>query len=236
MAYRLYDEENGLIIISRDVDFLESDKVNYNNLFFVNDMEEPEDKIICPTTYEEAINSPHADKWIEAMISEYGYLMENETWELEEAPSGRKLIKNKWVYTLKRDDAGNIIKYKARLVAKGFSQQSGIDYDETFSPVVRYSSMRLLLALDANYELNVRQLDAVTAFSNGKLDEEIWMEQPEGFEKDGNKSCKLTKAIYGLKQASRVWNDPINDVLLNMGLNRSKMDQCIYHDTSDEGI
>lgn len=236
-AYRLYNIRNDLIVISRDVDFMEEERIEENNLMLINDNSEVGgEDIICPSTYEEAIKDKNAEKWINAMKNEYNSLIENKTWEIKDPPEERKLIKNKWIFTVKRDEKGKILKYKARLVAKGFSQKDGIDYDETFSPVVRYGSIRLLLAIAAGYNLNIRQLDAVTAFLNGKLEEDIWMEQPKGFE-DGEKgACKLIKAIYGLKQASRVWNNTINSVLINIGLSKSIMDQCIYYKQEEENM
>lgn len=233
-GYRLYDPESEKIIISRDVVFIEDQKVlnveEEMNLLIKDqvNIEEKVEEVKHPNSYTEAMSCEKASEWKEAMNSEYKSLIENETWVLNDAPKDRKIVKCKWVFTTKRDVNGKILKYKARLVAKGYSQEEGIDYNETFSPVVRYSSIRLLLSLAAKMNLNIRQMDAVTAFLNGILSEEIWMEQPEGYSDQSNKCCKLLRAIYGLKQASRVWNLTINDVLLSLGLKRSIEDQCIY--------
>lgn len=189
-----------------------------------------------PQTLKQAMVSPEAEEWKGAMANEHQSLMENRTWVLEELPKGKKAIKSKWVFTTKRDIDGNILRYKARLVAKGYSQVEGIDYKETFAPVVRYTSIRILLSIAANMNLSIRQMDAVTAYLNGTLDEEIYMIQPEGYDDGTGRCCKLVKSIYGLKQAGRVWNETLNRVLENFGLKRSKMDQCIYYSVGDRGI
>jgi len=119
-------------------------------------------------------------------------------------PAGRKAIKCKWVFKTKLDADGHIERYKARIVAKGCSQQPGIDYEEK-APVVRYTSIRLLLALGAKYNLDVDQMDVTTAFLHPDLDEEIDMVLPDGYKLNGE-VCRLTKSIYGLKHASRAWN------------------------------
>lgn len=121
-------------------------------------------------------------------------------------------------------------------MAKGFLQIKGIDYTETFSPVVKYTSIRMLLAIAAHANLRVTQLDAVTAFLNGQLNEEIYMQKPVHFEDGSTKYCKLHKSIYGLKQASRVWNIISDQVLINFGLQKSTTDQCIYFSLQDEYI
>lgn len=114
-------------------------------------------------------------------------------------------------------------------MVKGCSQRYGIDYEEVYAPVVRYSTIRYLMALAVEHDLEIEQMDAVTAFLQGKLkDEEIYMDQPEGFIKDPSKVCKLKKALYGLKQSSRIWNLQLDEALREFGLQRSEIDPCLY--------
>ena len=148
-----------------------------------------------PTTMQEARSSDHAAEWKVATDSEYNSLIENKTWELVELPQGRKAVGCKWVFKLKHAGDDTVERFKARLVAKGYAQKCGIDYDETFSPVVRFSSIRFLLAFAVQNDLLIHQMDVETAFLNGKLDEEIYMQQPEGYVKPGEEHlvCKLEK-------------------------------------------
>lgn len=188
-----------------------------------------------PKTYQQARTGSEKKQWENAMISEYDSLLANNTWQLCDLPAGRKAIDCKWVYKVKRNATGAIERYKARLVIKGYSQVKGIDYDETYSPVARYASIRLLLAMSAKFNLIIQQMDAVTAFLQGELTEEIYMRQPEGFDDDSGKVCRLKRALYGLKQSSRVWNDKLNDVLVKkLRFERSSIDQCIYFKNSDQ--
>lgn len=182
-----------------------------------------------PTTVNEALNAKDSEKWKEAMGEEMHSHEENNTWSLTELPTDRKAIKAKWVYKSKRDQSGAIIRYKARLVAKGCAQKYGIDYDETYSPVVRHTSIRFLFALAVKKELRVHQMDAVTAFLQGELTESIYMEQPESYSDGTKRVCKLNKAIYGLKQAGRQWNLKLDAALLDFGLGKSKLDPCVYY-------
>lgn len=182
-----------------------------------------------PVTYKEVLTRPDKDLWIKAMKEEFESLMENNTWNLCDMPKDRKPIKNKWVFKTKKDENGQIIRYKARLVIKGCSQKHGIDYDEIFSPVVRYSSIRYLMALSVKYNFEIDQMDAVTAFLQGELsDETIFMLQPEGFNDNSNKVCRLNRALYGLKQSSRVWNKKLDTALKKFGFTQSKHDPCVY--------
>ena len=138
------------------------------------------------------------------MHEEMDSLHNNNTYELVELPKGKKALRNKWVFKLKKDGE-KLVKYKARLVVKGFNQKQGIDFDEIFSPVVKMSSIRVILGLTASLDLVLEQMDVKTAFLHGDLEEEIYMVQPEGFEAKGkeHKVCRLKKSLYGLKQAPR---------------------------------
>ncbi len=183
-----------------------------------------------PDTYSEAVESADSQKWKEAMKSEYDSLIRNETWKLVSLPKDRKAIGNKWVYKIKRNADGSVERYKARLVCKGFSQKEGIDYTETFSPVARYTSVRTVLAVTNQLGLHIHQMDVKTAFLNGKLEEELYMVQPEGFVEEGKEHlvCKLERSLYGLKQASRCWNVTIDQFLKKAGFQQGNADPCVY--------
>lgn len=185
-----------------------------------------------PLTVNEAVLSRDAHKWKAAMKDEMNSLDENNTFDLVDLPIGRKPVKTKWIFKIKRDGAGNVVRHKARLVAKGCSQKFGIDYVETYSPVVRYASLRFLIALAVKNGLHIDQMDAVTAFMQGDLMEEIYIEQPEGFEDGSTKVCKLNRAINGLKQSGRVWNIKLVKALKSFGLNQSKLDPCVFYKKS----
>eukprot|EP00253_Pinus_taeda_P004324 PITA_04324 len=138
------------------------------------------------------------------MNEEYHSLLANDTWDLVPLPKGRKLVRCKWVYRTKYGPDGKVDKHKARLVAKGFPQVEGIDYTETFSPVAKMNSIRLVLSLAASLKWEVHQMDVKSAFLHGDLHEEIYMEQPIGFiQTDSSLVCRLKKSLYGLKQAPR---------------------------------
>ena len=135
-------------------------------------------------------------------------MLENETWESVELPAGRTPISCKWVFKVKHDETGKVYRFKGRLVAKDFLHKYGIGYGETFSPVVRFLSIRTLLAFGVSRQMLVHQMDVVTGFLHGTLNEEIYMQQPEGYVEPGKKElmCHLKKSLYGLKQSPRCWN------------------------------
>eukprot|EP00253_Pinus_taeda_P032276 PITA_32276 len=157
-------------------------------------------------------------------------LSKNGTWDLVELPKDRKTVGCKWVFKLKRGVDDTEDRYKVRLVAKGFSQKAGIDFHEIFSPVVKIVSIRIVLALVALLDLELHQLDVKTAFLHGDLDEEIYMEQPEGFVQHRNKKfvCRLKKSLYGLKQSPRQWYKKFDSFTLSQNYIRSEYDHCVY--------
>ena len=179
-----------------------------------------------PETFSQAISCNESELWYNAMKDELDSMKSNEVWDLVELPKGVQAIGCKWVYKTKRDSLGNIERYKARLVAKGFTQKEGIDYTETFSPVSKKDSLRIILALVAHLDLELQQMDVKTAFLNGDLEEEVYMKQPKGFSsREGEHLvCKLKKSIYGLKQASRQWYYKFHEVITSFGFIENPMD------------
>lgn len=181
-----------------------------------------------PNSIEEALASKEKCKWQEAINSEFSSIEENLTWIVVEKPEKCNLIKTKWVFKKKKEH-DDTIRYKARLVVKGYTQRKGIDYEETFSPVVRYTSIRYLMALAARYNLKIEQMDAVTAFLQGDLVENVYVEPPSVVKVPEGHVLKLKKVLYGLKQASHVWNKKLNEALQKYGMKRSELDPCIYY-------
>ena len=162
------------------------------------------------------------------MQEEYNSLLESDTWIITKRPENHNVISSKWVFAIKQGPNGEIDRFKARLVARGFTQVEGVDYFETYSPVAKMSTIRIVLSLATAKGMVIKQLDVKTAFLNGPLDEEIFMEQPMGFECDENSVCKLKKSIYGYKQASRQWNLVLNEFLLKIGFKQIESDKCVY--------
>lgn len=180
-----------------------------------------------PVTYEQAISCIDKEKWLEAMREELDSIEKNETWILTDLPAGRQAIGCKWVFKLKHDELGRVSKFKARLVAQGFSQKYGVDFDEVFAPVASSTTFRMLLSVAGARGYFVRHFDVKTAFLNGVLDEDIYMKQPPGYAK-GDKVYKLSKSLYGLKQAARVWNLALHGALIKRGSVQSQEDKCLY--------
>ena len=190
-------------------------------------------KVEGPTSFTEATEEK---EWQNAMKQEFDTIEKNDTWTLTDLPPGHKPIGLKWVFKLKKDPEGNIVKHKARLVAKGYVQRKGIDYDEVFAPVARLDTVRLLLALSAKEGWEVHHLDVKSAFLNGELQEEVYVTQPEGFVKEGeeHKVYRLIKALYGLRQAPRAWNARLDKCLKELGFKRCLHEQAVYT-KSDKG-
>lgn len=180
-----------------------------------------------PSTLEKAKQGNDWKLWKIAIESEYNSLLKNNTWTLCDLPTNRKEIQCKWVFKVKRNFDGTVDKYKARLCAKGFSQKKGFDYNETYAPVAKITTFRVLMAVACHENLFVHQIYVNCAFLNGFLDEEIYMAQPEGYE-IGSKVCKLNKSLYGLKQSPRMWNQRFDNYVLKLKFNRCESDSCLY--------
>jgi hypothetical protein len=172
------------------------------------------------------------------MQQEIDSLNEHDVYELVELPNERKAVGCKWVFKVKRNADGSVERYKARLVAQGFSQKYGEDYDETFSPVVRFESIRTVIALSVQRGLILHQMDVTAAFLNGDLEEDVYMKQPQAFEvaRKENRVFKLRKSLYGLKQSSRCWNSVLDEHLKSLGFSQSPGDPCIYVKETDNDI
>ena len=177
-------------------------------------------------------------KWFAAMKEELDALRKNKTWELTSLPRGKNAVSCKWVYTVKQSPEGKIERYKARLVARGYSQTYGIDYDETFAPVAKMNTVRVLISCAANFGWPLHQLDVKNAFLHGDLQEEVYMEIPPGLasaETEG-KVCRLKKALYGLKQSPRAWFDRFRRAVCEMGYRQCNGDHTVFYRHSTEKI
>jgi hypothetical protein len=183
-----------------------------------------------PSSYKEAMKDENSSKRFDAMKDEIKSMDINKVWDLVESPNRVKTVGCKWIYKTKCDSKGNIERYKVRLVAKSFTQREGIDYNEIFSPVSTKDSFRIIMALTTYYDLELNHMDVKTAFSNGDLEENMYMTQPKGFVVEGKKhlGCKLKKSIYDLKQTSRQWYLKFDEVIRRFGFKENMVDICIY--------
>jgi hypothetical protein len=164
------------------------------------------------------------------MTEEYQSIMKNEVWEIVSRPKSKDVVSSKWLFKIKRTADGSIEKYKARFVARAFSQKEGIDYEETFAPVARYNSSRTIIALAAKMKWKLHQMDVKTTFLNVVIEEEVYIEQPQGFEVENKKShvYRLKKSLYGLKQAPRAWYGRMDSFLTRLGFTKSIVDSNLY--------
>lgn len=183
-----------------------------------------------PQNYKEATEGPKAPKWGEAMKEEINRLKELDIWTLCDRPQGKTVIGSTWKYKIKTNADGEIVKHKARLVAQGFAQKYGLDYHETYSPVVKRKTIRLMLALGVEKGWSCEHVDVISAYINSDIKEEVYIEQPEGFA-EGNKKkkvCRLKKCLYGLKQSGMEWYNKIRSILTNMDFKPTYADPCLF--------
>ncbi|CAN1338667.1 Retrovirus-related Pol polyprotein from transposon TNT 1-94 [Linum perenne] len=194
------------------------------------------DKEKIPSNVREALINP---KWKMAVMDEIKALEKNKTWKIVELPGGKKTVDCKWIFTIKYNSDGSIERYKARLVARGFTQSYGIDYQETFAPVAKLNTVRVLLSLAVNEDWPLFQMDVKNAFLNGDLAEEVYMTIPEGVNHGGkgglNPVCKLEKALYGLKQSPRAWFEKFANTVKSEGYYQCQTDHTMFVRHRDRG-
>lgn len=198
--------------------------VNTAMAFITADLKEP-------ASYEEAVTCGNRENWQIAIDEELEAHRKNVTWSIVERPRDKKLLSVKWIFKVKCHPSGTIERYKARLVVRGFEQQAGRDYFETFAPVARYESMRIMVALAAHYNLQITQFDVKTAFLYGDIDEVVYIQAPQGIKLKPNQALRLNKGLYGLKQAPRLWNNKFNKVVQSQGFQPTLSDPCLFYHT-----
>jgi hypothetical protein len=181
-----------------------------------------------PTTFEEVVQKK---QWKEAMTEEHQPIMKNDVWEIVPRPKEKSVVTSKWVYKIKHAADGSVDKYKARFVARGFSQEEGEDYDETFAPVARYTSIRAIMSLASSMGWSLHQMDVKTTFLNVAIEEEVYIEQRQGFEVHSRDThvCTPKKALYRLKQAPRAWYARIDNYLMRLGFSKNHVDPNLYY-------
>ncbi|RVX04964.1 Retrovirus-related Pol polyprotein from transposon TNT 1-94 [Vitis vinifera] len=210
--------------------FISYDKLSPTFRAFTSSITE----IQVPQNIQKAFKYP---KWKAAVDEEVRALEKNGTWEITDLPRGKKPVGCKWIFTVKYKADGNVDRYKARLVAKGFTQSYGIDYQETFAPVAKLNTVRVLLSLAANLDWSLHQLDVKNVFLNGDLEEEVYMDIPAGLETTSNfnKVCRLRKSLYGLKQSPRAWFERFTKVVKGYGFVQCQSDHTLFVKHFPEG-
>lgn len=180
-----------------------------------------------PNDIYEALTDP---EWTRAIQEEMNALLKYNTWVLSPLPEGKKIVGCKWVFSIKHKADGTVERYKARLVAKGYTQTYGVDYQETFSPVAKLNTVRVLLSVAVNLDWPLYQLDVRNAFLHGNLEEEVYMDIPPGYTESSksNMVCKLQKALYGLKQSPRAWFGRFNQAMKKYGFSQSNSDHTLF--------
>ena len=174
-----------------------------------------------PSTFEEALNSKESHEWQIAMNKEISSLVKNATWEIVDRPIDKEIIDVKWVYKRKNDNT-----YKARLVVRGFQQKEYVE--NVYSPVGKMQTLKILLSYSCKNKLFIEQMDVETAFLNGDVKSEVYVNVPKGYEVEKNKVCKLRKALYGLRESPRAWYECFNEYVKRLNFERSKYDYCLY--------
>nr|GEY70453.1 retrotransposon protein, putative, Ty1-copia subclass [Tanacetum cinerariifolium] len=263
MGYSFYYPPENKVLVARNAEFLKNSLINQEASGSLEDLEiiqeedtypsidtslnheeddleidEPQRDLGEPANYKAALLDPESEKWLNAMNVKIQSMKYNEVWVLVKLPPNGKTVGSNWLFKKKTDMDGNVHIYKARLVAKGYTHTSGIDYEETFSSVADIRAIMILIAIAAYYDYEIWKIYVKTAFLNGYLNEEVYMEQPEGFvnPKYPNRVCKLKRSIYGLKQASRQWNKRFDDEIKKFGFTQNRDEPCVYIKASGSNI
>lgn len=187
-----------------------------------------------PKTFSNVSGNQEEAEWRSAIDEEIRSLMKNHTWDVVDYPVGAKVLDSRWIFKKKLNGPSCI--HKARLVAKGYMQKEGVDFTETYAPVARLQTIRILLALGNKFDLDIEHMDVKTAFLNGDLEEEVYMKSPQGITIPNGKVLKLRKSLYGLKQAPRCWNLKFHEVMIKLGFKRSDSEPCLYIKSTDRTI
>jgi transposase InsO family protein len=184
--------------------------------------------IPIPNTYAEAMASPQRAEWLAAMQDELNAQAANGTWELSDLPPGKRTIPARWVFAIKRDSDGNILRYKARLVAKGFLQRPGIDFDDVSAPTPDRATLRAVIAMAASRDWELHVVDVKNAFLHADMKEELYLRQPPGFDTGDGRVCRLRKALYGLRQAPHDWRERLERELVSLGFTVADSDPSLF--------
>ena len=203
----------------------------YENPYTFNTIQQAE-TATDPKTYEEAIKSNEAKQWKQAMQAEVESLENNDTWTFVDRPRDKNILSAKFVYRVKYGADGQVGKYKARYVAKAFAQVEGLDFFEMYAPTCKPEIFRILLPVAAQKDLHFGQMNVKSAHLHSAIEQEIYLEQPQGFVKRGQNGetlfCKLNKSIYGLKQAAKNWYEALANLLISSGFHQSRNDYCLF--------
>jgi hypothetical protein len=188
-----------------------------------------------PKSFQEAINGPYSEEWKAAIQRELESLVDNDTWKVVERMPEDNVVKCKWVFRVKQNPDGTVDRFKARLVAKGYSQKHGIDYFDTFAPVIKMVSIRVILCIALSKGLKIKQKDVDVAFLNSEVKERLIMEVPEGLDMPSGKVLEMKKCLYGFKQSPLEWNENLNCTLEEIGLKRCLNEPCLYIRNDEKG-
>ncbi|KAH9106294.1 hypothetical protein AeMF1_018062 [Aphanomyces euteiches] len=248
---RIVSDEDESTIIQMDHHNLDDDMLKWLEELKVNRQRENAIKLeAIKANHEKSAPKPRRSDRIHAMqLAKGGHvalvvtylevenLIGNGTWKLVDRPRNTNIVSNKWVFKVKYDSEGEVEKFKARLVARGFSQRYGVDYSETYSPVIKQQSVRLLLALGVHFDVPLIHIDVPQAYVKAGLDTDIYMEIPAMVPGDPKtQALRLLKSLYGLKQSGRMWHEDIYSTLLELGMHKSKLDPCLYYCWTEIGI